>query len=79
MVSIERATVYRVEGRDFPTLKAAADHVDNLAAEIIKRAAMAKGFALSETVRLTEAILSVRDELAPLLVIYAPDANGDDE
>lgn len=69
---IEKHIVFRVGDRDFRTLEAARASIDDRAHQIISKPLLEKGFTVSEMIKITDAIFSVREALAPLLVYGTP-------
>jgi hypothetical protein len=74
---IERVTVYRVCGRDFETLDKARDYLDGLVNIALTDALKVKGFTVTDCVKVTDAVLSLRATLCDLLGVILPDEEED--
>lgn len=76
-MQIARVTRYRLDdGREFENLAKAQDAIDGEVNKLLQADLTAKGFSVSQCVKITESVLHLRKRLAYLLSVQLPD---DDE
>lgn len=72
-MQIERVTQYRVDGHFFESIAKAQDFIDGEVNKLLQSDLTAKGFTVTECVKITDTVLHLRKRLAYLLFVELPE------